>query len=214
MKHLILLSAVWLSAFANAHADSPLTSTPIHGAYMDVPIVAQAAQEGAVFTEAMMAFLADAQKPIDQKVALCSALGWGMKGKAKKFTEYLKKQRGWTSDNAKNMSGDEMLCLSYLMALDDYNNVDLPLALAGKALAKNKSSYTYHIIHALIKAQKQFDSNWCKVFTTVAAVERNKSLQQDLRSQAVNIVFEYINLYQESCTGGKGRQNPPIPMRG
>lgn len=206
-----LLFIVALLAFSSAaFADSPITSTPVHEAYQDIGIVAKASGEKAIFDADMLAFLADATKPIDQKVALCSALGWQMKGKAKRFSDYLSKRPGWDS---KKMSGDEMLVLSYLTALDDYNNMDLPLALASKALAKNKQSYTFRMIHALILAQKQFDSNWCKVFTTVAAVERSKGLWQDLRDQAVNIIFDYINLYQESCKGGKSAKNPPVPMR-
>lgn len=209
-KHLLFLLA--LIAFSSAvWADSPITSTPIHEAYQDIGIVAKASAENAKFDADMLAFLSDAAKPIDQKVALCSALGWQMKGKAKLFSDHLSKRSGW---DPKKMSGDEMLVLSYLMALDDYNNMDLPLALASKALAKNKQSYTFRMIHALILAQKQFDSNWCKVFTTVAAVERNKSLKQDLRDGAVNIIFDYINLYQDSCKGGKGVKNPPVLMRG
>jgi hypothetical protein len=214
MKRLILFLTICFTCIAPALADSPITSTPIYTAYTDIPLVAKAAKENAVLDDEMLAFLANAQMPIDQKVALCSALGWGMKGKAKKFTDYLKKQRGWTNADAKNMSADEMLCLSYLMALDDYFNVDLSLELASKALAKNKSSYTFNMIFALIKAQKQFDSNWCKVFLTVAAVERNKALKQDLRNKAVDIIFDYINLYQDSCKGAKAAKNSIIPMRG
>jgi hypothetical protein len=207
-----ILFILALTAFRSiALADSPITSTPIHEAYQDIGLVAKASAEKAVFDADMLAFLADADKPIDQKVALCSALGWQMKGKAKRFSDHLSKRPNW---NPKQMSGDEMLVLSYLMALDDYNNMDLPLALASKALARNKQSYTYRMIHALILAQKQFDSSWCKLFTTVAAVERNKSLRQDLRNQAVNIIFDYINLYQENCKGSKGVKNPPVPMRG
>jgi len=206
-----ILFILALTAFRSiALADSPITSTPIHEAYQDIGLVAKASAENAVFDTDMLAFLADAAKPIDQKVALCSALGWQMKGKAKRFSDHLSKRPNW---NPKQMSGDEMLVLSYLMALDDYNNMDLPLALVSKALARNKQSYTYRMIHALILAQKQFDSNWCKVFTTVAAVERNKSFRQDLRNQAVNIIFDYINLYQESCEGAKGAKNPPVKMR-
>ena len=206
-----ILFILALTAFRSiVLADSPITSTPIHEAYQDIGIVAKASAEKAVFDADMLAFLADAAKPIDQKIALCSALGWQMKGKSKRFSDHLSKRSNWSP---KQMSGDEMLVLSYLMALDDYNNMDLPLALASKALARNKQSYTYRMIHALILAQKQFDSNWCKVFTTVASVERQKGLRQDLRNQAINIIFDYINLYQESCEGAKGVKNPPVKMR-
>lgn len=206
-----ILFILALTAFRSiVLADSPITSTPIHEAYQDIGLVVKASAEKAVFDADMLAFLVDAVKPIDQKIALCSALGWQMKGKSKRFSDHLSKRPNWSP---KQMSGDEMLVLSYLMALDDYNNMDLPLALASKALARNKQSYTYRMIHALILAQKQFDSSWCKVFTTVASVERQKGLRQDLRNQAINIIFDYINLYQESCEGTKGVKNPPVKMR-
>lgn len=210
MKKIVLLLLVLPALRSVVLADSPITSTPIHEAYQDIGIVAKASAEKAVFDDSMLAFLADAAQPIDQKVALCSALGWQMKGKSKRFSDHLSKRPNW---RPQQMSGDEMLVMSYLMALDDYNNMDLPLALATKALARNKQSYTFRMIHALILAQKQFDTSWCKLFITVAAVERNKNLRQDLRNRAVNIIFDYINLYQESCEGPKGVKNPKVPMR-
>src|SRR6478609_8396973 len=61
-----------------AHADSPLTSVDWASAYAELPAVAKAKTEG---LPAVMPMLLGDQ-PVDQKLAVINALGWGEKQRA------------------------------------------------------------------------------------------------------------------------------------
>ena len=60
-------------------------------------------------------------------------------------------------------------------------------------------SYTFNIITALIKAQKAFDTDWCKVYILTDNVRKDKSLIGDMDIKAIAIIFDYMDLYKEDC---------------
>ena len=74
-------------------ADSPATSTPFSEAYLDIPLVKMAQEQG-VLNQEMCRFLTDLNISIDQKAALVNALGWKFEGEknAEIFTQYLMKK--------------------------------------------------------------------------------------------------------------------------
>jgi len=63
-----------------------------------------------------------------------------------------------------NGKGDELLCMGYLKAMDNYFQVDDALKYAETALLQKPKSYTYQIITALIRAQKASGIDSCKVY--------------------------------------------------
>jgi alkylation response protein AidB-like acyl-CoA dehydrogenase len=77
--------------------------------------------------------------------------------------------------------------------------VDEAVELANLAIKRNPGSYTYNIITALIKAQLAFDFNWCDVFRYTDNVRNDKRLEIDMNAQAIDIIFEYMDLYEETC---------------
>jgi hypothetical protein len=89
--------------------------------------------------------------------------------------------------------------MAYLKAMDNYFEVDEAIVYAEKAVSKNPKSFTYNIICALIKAQKAMDGDWCMVFKITDRVRKDKSLQMDMKQEAFNIIFEYMDLYQDDC---------------
>ena len=204
MKHIaILLSIFGLLIFNNAKADSPLTSTGFSSAYQNEAIVIAASEAEGILNLELMEYLADKSRPVDIKMAVINRLSWSMDGKTNSntFFDYLQKHKGYKSENdfRKNGSGDELLCMAYLKAMDNYFVVDDALKYAELAVEKNKGSYTFNIIAALIKAQKVFDSDWCEVYKTTNNVRTDNSLNSDMNEEAKAIIFEYMDLYSSYC---------------
>ena len=195
---LLLISAVVLSQ--NLFADSPLTSTPISEAYKDSKIVQLASTTEGRLTIELMNYLNESMHPVEFKIAVINELGWDFNGKDNStvFYEYLKeKNRYKDSDEFLNQAGGDLLiCMAYLKALDDYFDVDEAIVYAKKATGKNKNSYTTNIICALIEAQKAMGSDWSEVYNLTNNVRLNRSLNRDMKEEAVKIIFEYMDLYK------------------
>lgn len=200
-----LLRAITISlivfSFLHTKADSPITSTPFSKAYKSKKIVKKAKEANGVINVELMEYLSG-KNPIDLKMAVINELSWDINGKnnAGVFYDFLietkyKKEKKLL----KKASADEWLCLAYLSAMDDYFNVVPASIYAEKALKKNPESYTFQIITALIKAQYEFDYDWCNVYKATDEVRTNKSLKMDMKPKAISIIFEYMDLYKSSC---------------
>ena len=186
-----------------ALADSPLTSTHFADAYKDKSIVIEASETGGELTIKLMDYLIKKRNPIAVKVSVINMLGWAFEGKKNSdiFFDYLKKKRRYKDkdDFLASASADELLCMAYMKALDNYFNVDDALIYAEAALKSNPKSYTFNIIAALIKAQKAFDTDWCKVYQLTNNVRTDKNLKNDMNDDAKTIIFEYMDLYKGDC---------------
>ena len=84
-------------------------------------------------------------------------------------------------------------------AMDNYFNVDEAINYANIAILKNPKSYTFNIITALIKAQKISRGNWCEIYTYSNNVRQNKTLVNDMKTTAISIIFNYMDLYKKYC---------------
>ncbi len=183
-------------------ADSPITSTGFGEAYADVPMVKKAIDSDGELTDEYCNFIFDKKNDFGARIAVVSALGWKFDGKTNfDFAlEYLIRMKKVKKSNyLKKLSGEDLICLAYLKALDNYFKVDEALQIAEAGKKKAKSSYTAHIIHALIAAQANFDKNWCDCWKFCDNVRQSKSLNEDLNSKAQKIIFDYMDLYKEYC---------------
>ncbi len=202
MKQKLTFLIIILFAGIVAKADSPLTSTSFHTAYLDIKIVKYAYESDGLLDKKMCKFLNKKRAPIDQKVALINALSWKFEGK-NNFPIYLdyiksKNKRINNSNYMSKCSAEQLICLAYLKALDDYFEVSEALALAKKAIEKNKKSYTIHIIHGLIKGQFEFDNDFSNVYLATNNVRQNENLKKDMRQDAIKIIFDYMDLYKDN----------------
>ena len=140
-----------------AFADSPLTSTEFYKAYDTNPILQEVSKSNGVLSDKLMFFLEDFSQPIDVKMAIINKLGWDRKGKnnATLFINFLIQKRKFASINdiKNNASSQELICIGYLMAMDNYFNVKKALEFSHLAVKRDKKSFTIHIINALIEAQ-------------------------------------------------------------
>lgn len=184
----------------NLIADSPLTSTDISEAYQDFRIVKIASKQEGLLTKRLMRFLTKNKKPIELKLAVINELGWSLDGKnnAELFYEYLKQKKN--IEDIKDARADILICYAYLKALDNYHDVKDAMYYARRARAKEKNSYSINIICALIEAQNLSDSySWCKRYKKTNEVRENKSLNKDMKDEAIKIIFDYMDLYKRYC---------------
>ncbi len=207
MKRFLLAFALVLNcAFFQLLADSPLTSTDFSVAYKNESIVKKAQAAKGILNTKLMKYLIG-NGPIAVKVAVINTLSWDMNGKnnAAIFLEYLVKTKKYSGEDdvLARASGDEILCLAYLKALDNYFDVAQAAEWSAAAVKKNPSSYTFNIINGLIQAQLNFDIDWCAVYKNTDDVRQNTGLSKDMNEEAIRIIFEYMDLYAPYCEESK-----------
>ena len=202
-KKALFLALCGLMAFRmTLLADSPLTSTEFNRPYSDVPAVIEAGN--GILTPSLSGYLADETNPIDVRMAVINRIGWNTDGTVNDsiFLEYLKETRGYRDlqDLMDNGTADELLSMAYLKAMANYFDVTLATEIAEKAVSKNPGSFTFNIILALIKAQtKLTEFDWCEVYNLTNRVRENRSLMMDMKPEAAEIIFKYMDQYQEYC---------------
>lgn len=200
MRQLAILLCLLLPF--SAAADSPLTSTPFHQAYMDVKIVTYAKETGKI-DKKIAKYLMKKKKPLDVKLAAINAIGWKLAGQqnAQVFADYLGAKRGslTTLAGRENLTPDEAICMAYLIAMDDYFNPGNAMTYVELALSKGGQRYSLNMIAALVQAQIAFDYDWCEVFQIANRVDTNPQIERDMREPACAIIMEYMSLYQGDC---------------
>ncbi len=194
--HLIPLLLLFLT-IAISKADSPLTSTPISDAYTDLSFVIKA-QKTSKMTKQFAKFLHSSKNDIDEKAAVINAIGWTFEGEnnAELYAKYTFGKKLDELDLSM-LKGDDLFCLGYLQALDDYFHPEKSLPYFEEAVKKNNTSLTVSLIYTLAKAQELMDKgDWCKVWEITYQVLNDKSLYRDLREEAIKIIKDYMILYK------------------
>jgi len=203
MKNIFLGILALLFSSYYASADSPLTSTEIYKAYEKLPIIQLAGNSSGLLTKELIKYLADKDNPTDVKIAIINRLGWDTKGKtnASILIKYLKSKYGFkTSVELKaGLSASDLICIAYLMSMDNYFETKEALTFATAAQAKEPKSYTINIIRSLIKAQDYVYKSCCQVFKIVDEVRSDERHITDFNKEASDIIFEYIDGYKKYC---------------
>ncbi|MEZ4937261.1 MAG: hypothetical protein R2799_06675 [Crocinitomicaceae bacterium] len=184
------------------HADSPITSTDIANSYKEEALVKKALESDGKLTDEFCDFIFNKKNELGVRVAIINALSWNFNGKNNfdiAFNYLMKNKKIKSSNYMKKLKGDDLVCLAYIKVMDNYFTVDEALSIAEAAKSKMKNSYTAHIIYALIKAQSDFDKDWCDCWKVCNEVRINKALVQDMKVEAQNSIFEYMDLYKEYC---------------
>ena len=206
--HLVLVS----------RADSPLTSTSFCKAYKDIALIKKTMlEEKSVLTKEHFEFFDNTSIPLDQKVALINALGWG---DTTKTTAYILHLSGkyklpvntfdsiliWRGSQpalyapSAPVSADDLCCLAYMQAMGNYFAPIKGYYCAYHAANAKPQSEAVSYVYGLILAQFYLDNDWCQVYKVMEAVRDFDEYSVDrLRKAAIDNIFEYINLYRESC---------------
>lgn len=200
---LFILFAVFFVTSLQVFADSPLTSTPFSTAYSQEKIIQTTTKAKGIITQDIIDFLTKKGNPIELKMAVINQLGWQEKVKDNAVVFYRAinfKYRYKSEEEFKQKAdGDELLSYAYLKAMDDYQEVAPALKFAEAALEKNPKSLTYNLIVGLIKAQKAMDNDWCEVYKITNSIRENSELTVDIKSEATQIIYKYMDGYKEFC---------------
>lgn len=197
----LILNLLFLSS-VDSFADSPITATDFYEAYQDVKMVQRAHLEGVMGVE-IAEFLSSQENPVDVKAAVINALSWRFEGKnnAELYTYYLGLLYHMSVPELDTdfLSADEIFCLGYLIAMDNYFHPENAISLLEEADKLTKDSFAVSIVLALAKAQIAFEKDWCEAWKITERVLKNTDLKQDLRPEAKKIIVDYMILYREYC---------------
>lgn len=215
MKKLLFLLPALL--FVNRLlADSPLTSTDFYAAYNDVPVVNKASE--GKFDKETIAFF-DGAHPIDQKIAVVNALSWGKTEHITAYIAHLKTKYNLTQaffdsvfvfrgdkpemyPGTEKLTTDEMLVLGYMQAMSDYFQPLKGYSLAFHSYLKEKTR-THAVVLGLIVSQYAMDSDWCMVYQVMHSMREAEEITiNNFREEALQIIFDYIGMYESSCYEG------------
>lgn len=97
------------------------------------------------------------------------------------------------------LNADEIFCLGYLMAMDNFSHPEDALPILEEAYKTLNNSFTVSMIFALVKSQLFLSMDLCEVWKSVEKVLMNKDLKQDLRTEAKKKVIDYMAGYKEYC---------------
>ena len=187
------------------NADSPITSTDFYKAYLHVPEVVDAHETG-VLSEEIAQYLLNPENSLDKKSAVINALSWDFDRKinAHLFKRYLNEKYQVKDDIdslMKIMNDVELFCLGYMVVMDNYFDPEKSLIYFDSTGSSIRESYTFQIINALIKTQSLIEDQdkWCRIWTTINAVETNKKLKVDMNTGGRKIILDYIKIYKDYC---------------
>lgn len=179
---------------ASAKADSPLTATPFYVAYQDLSIVREASTKQ-MMNQTIADYLENSNNPIDVKAAVINAL-CNPNGSRTNAQDYCRLIYHKTLEElgTDQLSGDQLFCIGYLLALDQY---DAPLpALNYLKLAEKKidNSFTVSIIRAITEAMAPAKGLW----EYIEPVIKDSTLTADMRQDGVNQILDYMATYESS----------------
>lgn len=203
MKRLFIICIFFVSCCMLSWADSPLTSTNFSDAYADEPMVVLAGEHGLGdrIPVELLSFLADKKAPVDVRLAVVNRLTWFSEtNDFTQFENYLikrfKAKDRWKLQ--KKLDASTLAVYAYAMAVSNRSDLQEASDLVHYALEKDKEhSFSVAMACALIEAQVHFDNNWSMIYPTVAAVVNDGTLKRDMRQKAIDIIMEYIGLYEK-----------------
>lgn len=203
MKRLFIICIFFVSCCMLSWADSPLTSTNFSDAYADEPMVVLAGEHGLGdrIPVELLSFLADKKAPVDVRLAVVNRLTWFSEtNDFRQFENYLikrfKAKDRWKLQ--KKLDASTLAVYAYAMAVSNRYDLQEASDLVHHAVEKDKEhSFSVAMACALIDAQMHFDNNWSMIYPTVAAVVNDGTLKRDMRQKAIDIIMEYIGLYEK-----------------
>lgn len=196
MKKLLIIICIFTGLYffpASVSADSPVTSTSFSVAYEDIEIVKEASDKGIINSE-IARYLYDSKNPIDVKAAVINALSWGEDNK-ENTQQYCLLSYKKTLDqiSVKDLRGDQLFCIGYLLAMDNYNDTAPALKYLRLAEQKITDSFTISVVTALVESMQPEGNIW----EYVRPILEDSSITMDMKPDAVNIIVDYMASYSE-----------------
>ena len=208
MKKMLLFFLINLS-INSVFADSPLTSTDFYKAYMGVQMVQEASLSKGSITNEMMEYINDDVNPLEVKLAIINAIGWEHKGMmvSKMYFMYVMNKKKYKTEFGVEYSAfkwyasrDELICYSYMKALDNYFDVVDAFEMAGEAIRKYPDSFAVNMIYNLIKSQGlTLFGEYCYASRLFLTLKDNPKLKMDMKKESLSYVFEYMEEIGKDC---------------
>lgn len=199
----------------SARADSPLTSTPFWQAYEDVKQVKYAKENG--LDKKTLKWLTGKKLDCDVKLAMINSFGWSSEYTAK-FENYLLEERKgldrevfvYLKDDSEEMpeeteqtrllTTDDLICWSYLRAMDNYQTPEYSIKGSFLAYWRDQKDMCAGVVWALLVGQMNMLGDWCKIYESAESFILNGEYERNIfREEAVVIMMEYLNLYEQDC---------------
>ena len=204
-----LLFLLFTFSINTVFADSPLTSTDFYKAYMDIPMVQEASLLKGSMTNEMMEYIDNDVNPLEIKLAIINAIGWEHKGMmvSKMYFMFVMNKKKYKTEFGGEFSAfkwnatrDELICFSYMKALDNYFDVVDAFEMAGEAVRKYPDSFAVNMIYNLIKSQGLTSfGEYCYASKLFLTLKDNPKLKMDMRKESLIYVFEYMTSVGENC---------------
>jgi hypothetical protein len=186
----------------SSRADSPLTSTDFHRAYVDLPQVRKALEAGRL-DDQLADYILSPGTSYDEAAAVINALGWDTEGKDNHLRLLRRLQvmdpPAYERFRAGRGSTRALFAVGYLWAMDDYFDTRRAESLLGQAKRQAPEFFVISMVHALVAAQSKEVSDWCDIFRGPREAMARYPNGLEMRRAAVRIVFEYTDIYGKYC---------------
>jgi hypothetical protein len=210
-----ILICLAVTTITVAKADSPLTSTPFWQAYENVKEVKYAKENG--LNSKVLKYLTGNKLTCDVKIAIINCFGWASgyteifedylidkrKGLSRDVFKYLKKEDDempQENTETKLLTTDDLICWSYLRAMDNYQTPEYSMRGAFLAYWRDKENMAGGVVLCLIAGQQAMMYDWCKIYESAQMFIVDAEYKTNiLKEDAVNIIMEYLNLYEQDC---------------
>lgn len=199
----ILIFVLISFGFNFIFAASPLTKVSFYEAYQSNEMV-QYVEELGMFDGRVAAYLIDVNNSLGEKAAVINALPWNEKNSesVNTYKMFLGRQYGvsYKALNLTDLIGDELLCLGYMMLLD--NNIEISEArgVLEMAIEKNTKSYVTNLIYTLTSAQLNLNDNQdCEAWTVCNSIRIDASFTKDLNDQAIGLIYQDVDAFKSAC---------------
>lgn len=206
MKKIFVILFTVLACALPSFADSPLTSTDFYKAYAGESVVQAATKCNGKISREVMAYLAGDKNPMAVKVAAINALYMCAEESMSRdnsdvFVKYLLKNCNFQDENGIIGLGSASLLtsLAYIMALDNFSNVQEAANIIYCAMDKEPESKCLNMIASLIVCESFMDNylKWGKIYPIVSSVRNSTSFKEDMSEEALDIIMDYINIYKD-----------------
>lgn len=211
---------IWLP---KAQADSPLSSCYFAPAYREIPeIASMMALEAGTDEDLLMdaftsVFLLDDDRPLDHRMALINALGFGQRTNVDLIVQYVAIKYGaptaewqaevldsnWVSLSRRckkaGVLPQDFLVIAYAAAMADYTNPRCALPFLSLAKSAMPNNETVAWIAQLIMGQMVMEQDLCEVYVMFAELQNGPFVEGMLREEAKRRIMDYIGLYEEAC---------------
>lgn len=213
LRHIAILLFVLPSFMGKA--DSPLTSTPFWQAYEDVKQVQYAKENG--LDKKVLKWLTSDGMTCDIKLAIINSFGWssgytekfenhlldsrkGLKREVFVYLKDLKDEMPQETAQTKLMKTDDLVCWAYLRAMDNYDTPQYSMNGSFLAYWRDQKNMSAGVVWALLVGQQAMMSDWCSIYQAAQQFIVEAEYDTNIfREDAVNIMMEYLNLYEQDC---------------